>query len=50
VETSAKTGENVQQAFLLAAKMLYFHNKDSLSEMVSLSASLTVCVERQTNE
>lgn len=35
VETSAKTGENVQQVFLLAAKMLYTSNKDMIADMVS---------------
>lgn len=33
LETSAKTGENVKEIFTLAAKMLYFNNKDNLTEM-----------------
>lgn len=33
VETSAKTGENVQDVFLLAAKMLYTTNKDMITDM-----------------
>ncbi len=35
VETSAKTGENVQSVFLLASKLLYMQNKDKIGEMVS---------------
>ena len=37
LETSAKTGENVQQVFLLASKLLYQNNKEIISDMVSLS-------------
>lgn len=36
LETSAKTGENVQKVFLLASKILYRTNRDTISEMVSL--------------
>jgi hypothetical protein len=35
IETSAKTGENVQTVFLLASKLLYMQNKDKIGEMVS---------------
>ena len=40
LETSAKTGENVQQVFLLASKLLYQNNKEIISDMVSLHISL----------
>ena len=35
IETSAKTGENVQDIFTMAAKMLYNNYKDKINEMVS---------------
>ena len=34
-ETSAKTGDNVQMVFLLAAKMLFTKNRHRLSEIAS---------------
>lgn len=33
-ETSAKTGENVEEVFITAAKMLYAKNKESMEEKV----------------
>lgn len=36
-ETSAKTGHNVELAFLLASKLLYRQNKDKLGVMVSVT-------------
>lgn len=34
-ETSAKTGENVEEIFIMAAKMLYAQNKSQMEEAVS---------------
>jgi hypothetical protein len=48
LETSAKTGENVQQVFLLASKLLYQNNKEIISDMVSLHISL-ISLETETN-
>lgn len=39
LETSAKTGENVQKVFLLASKILFTTNKDMISDMVSCPPS-----------
>jgi hypothetical protein len=47
LETSAKTGENVQQVFLLASKLLYQNNKEIISDMVSLHISL-ISLETET--
>lgn len=33
IETSAKTGSNVEDLFLLAAKLVYFKNKDKIGLM-----------------
>lgn len=33
-ETSAKTGENVENIFIMAAKMLYNNYKDKIAQMV----------------
>ena len=35
-ETSAKTGENVESIFIMAAKMLYNNYKDKIAAMVSI--------------
>ncbi len=35
IETSAKTGKNVQDLFLVAAKLVYIRNKDKIGLMVS---------------
>ena len=35
-ETSAKTGENIENLFILASKILYHTFKDKVLEMVSL--------------
>ena len=34
-ETSAKTGENVEEIFTMAAKVLYDNFKDKISQLVS---------------
>ena len=33
-ETSAKTGDNVENIFIMAAKMLYHNFKDKITQMV----------------
>ena len=40
VETSAKTGENVQMIFLLASKLLYTNNKGKIGQLVSFADDL----------
>jgi GTPase SAR1 family protein len=37
VETSAKTGENVEEIFLMASKILYTNFKDKIGTLVSAS-------------
>ena len=39
-ETSAKTGENIENLFILASKILYHTFKDKVAEMVSTHAYL----------
>ena len=34
-ETSAKTGENIENLFIFASKILYHNNKDKIAQMVS---------------
>ena len=34
-ETSAKTGENVEDVFIMAAKVLYDHFKEKIQKMVT---------------
>ena len=34
-ETSAKTGENIENLFIFASKVLYDFNKDKIDQMVS---------------
>ena len=36
VETSAKTGVNIEETFIRAAKMLYLKHKNEWGEIVSL--------------
>ena len=35
-ETSAKTGENIENLFIFASKVLYDFNKDKIDQMVSV--------------
>ena len=35
-ETSAKTGENIEQVFITASKILYHNYKDKIAQMVSV--------------
>ena len=35
-ETSAKTGENIENLFIFASKILYHNNKDKIAQMVSI--------------
>lgn len=39
IESSAKTGENVDQIFIMAAKILYNNYKDKIKVLVSTSPS-----------
>ena len=36
IESSAKTGENVDQIFIMAAKILYNNYKDKIKVLVSI--------------
>ena len=36
-ETSAKTGDNVENIFIMAAKMLYHNYKDKIAELVIIN-------------
>ena len=38
-ETSAKTGENIENLFIFASKVLYDFNKDKIDQMVSINLS-----------
>ena len=40
METSAKTGENVEQVFLMASKILYTNFKDKIGSLVSMIIAL----------
>lgn len=48
-ETSAKSGDNVESIFIMAAKMLYHNYKDKITQMVRTLSSLflTHCIERR---
>ena len=41
IETSAKTGENVETIFSMAAKLLYDNYKGKIAEMVSKPSLMT---------
>ena len=45
IETSAKTGENVENIFTMAAKMLHHNYKDRIAQMVS-NLSLSPCLRK----
>ena len=39
LETSAKTGQNVETVFQMAAKILYENYKDKIEELVSITGA-----------
>ena len=46
-ETSAMTGENIEELFIIASKILYNNFKDKIAQMVSISdLLLTFYLER----
>jgi len=42
IETSAKSGENVETVFLMASKILYSNYKDKIESLVSVTHSQSV--------
>lgn len=44
-ETSAKTGENIENLFILASKILYHNNKDRIALQVSQFKSIDHGIE-----
>jgi hypothetical protein len=46
LETSAKTGENVEQIFIMAAKILYHTYKDKIASMVRITC-IDLCFRKK---
>ena len=46
VESSAKSGENVEQIFSMASKLLYHSFKDRIVQMVSHISIVIIVIER----
>jgi len=48
-ETSAKTGENIENLFITASKILYHNFKDKIAQMVSKNSKISnICkIERR---
>ena len=49
-ETSARTGENIEELFIIASKILYNNFKDKIQQMVSPLLNLTQPIERRSPE
>lgn len=43
-ETSAKSGENIENLFIFASKVLYHNFKDKIAQMVSLLIYLNIFI------